>query len=69
MFNPGDGKTERPHDDDTNTAISPFSFPDVRSATMVSNTKLFVLGFLCATAIVLGSGIVTLTLVLHKRKE
>lgn len=36
---------------------------------MVSNTKLFVLGFLCATAIVLGSGIVTVTLVLHKRKE
>lgn len=43
--------------------------PPNKNQNMVSNTKLFVLGFLCATAIVLGSGIVTLTLVLHKRKE
>jgi hypothetical protein len=35
----------------------------------LSTATMFILGFLVATAIVLGSGIVTLRIMLHERME
>ena len=52
--------------DRQNTTPKPATPPDTMA---LSTATMFILGFLVATAIVLGSGIVTLRIMLHERME